>query len=289
MEIVKSYRDYRFRLLENPGKGLVDTLNYGASAAQTDWIVRMDADDIMHPDRLQQLWDFVSRSPQVDLVASRAQAFADAPLRPGFLEYMRWQNNVLTPEEIGNQIYVESPFAHPSVMIRKSILEQAGGYRQGDFPEDYELWLRLHHRGTSMIKLPESLLQWRDSPHRLSRSHPAYRREAFDRLRAEYLATDPRLNANRPLVYWGAGRNTRKRCRLLIEKGFPPVAWIDVDPKKIGKRIEQAEVVDPAWLERQTEKPFVLAYVTNHGAREEIAEALERMGYRVGSDYLAVG
>ena len=53
--------------------------------------------------------------------------------------------------------------------------------------------------------------------------------------------------------------------------------------------IEQAEVVDPAWLERQTEKPFVLAYVTNHGAREEVAEALERMGYRVGSDYLAVG
>ena len=289
MDIVTGFRDERILVCANPGDGLVDALNFGVTVARADWIVRMDADDIMHPDRLQRLWEFASHSTAAGLVASRVEMISDSPLTDGTIEYLRWQNSVLDPVQIGNQIYVESPFAHPSVMFHKSVIQLAGGYRQGDYPEDYELWLRLHRLGVSMTKLPEVLLQWRDSPGRLSRNHPAYRRESFDRLRAEHLAMDPRLGTDRPLAYWGAGRKTRRRSRLLIEKGFPPAAWIDIDPRKIGNRILGAEVVDPTWLAHRSPKPFVLVYVANHGAKEDIGGELERMGFNEGDDYLAVG
>jgi FlaA1/EpsC-like NDP-sugar epimerase len=155
------------------------------------------------------------------------------------------------------------------------------------FPEDYELWLRLHAAGQAMAKLPEVLLDWRDSPGRVSRTSARYARTAFDTLRAEYLARDARLQG-RDLVVWGAGRRTRKRVEHLLARGTRPRAWIDVDPKKIGNRINGLSVLGPTSLE-QGARPLVLVYVASHGAREQIGEHLVALGYVEGVDYLAVG
>ena len=93
------------------------------------------------------------------------------------------------------------------------------------------------------------------------------------------------------MAYWGAGRKTRRRSKLLIERGFAPSAWIDIDPRKIGNRLRGVPVVPPDWLAREPQqpRPFVLSYVANHGAREDIARRLAQMGYRRGEDYLMVG
>jgi hypothetical protein len=74
----------------------------------------------------------------------------------------------------------------------------------------------------------------------------------------------------------------------MIDKGFQPHAWIDVDEKKIGAIYNDARVEAPEWLERE-QKPFVLNYVTNHGAREQVRAFLDERGYRMGDDYLDVG
>jgi FlaA1/EpsC-like NDP-sugar epimerase len=89
-------------------------------------------------------------------------------------------------------------------------------------------------------------------------------------------------------VIWGAGRRTRQRCALLLRQGFRPLAFVDIDPRKIGNRIDGVPVHSPAAL-ADGPRPFVLVYVTNHGAREAIATDLQAMGYRRGRDWLAVG
>lgn len=147
----------------------------------------------------------------------------------------------------------------------------------------------MHQAGLGMAKLPEILLDWRDSPRRLSRIDPRCSQQAFGQLRAHYLAGDPRLNSGRPLAMWGAGRKTRQRCRLLLERGFMPVASVDIDPKKIGNRIQGVPVVEPAWLLQQHPKPLVLVYVRNHGAREWIQSFLEKAAYQRSRDFLFVG
>jgi hypothetical protein len=248
----------------------------------------MDADDVMLPARLQLQSATLRSNPGIDLVASMVEAFPEESLQAGMREYLRWQNGCVSLAEIRDNLFVEAPFVHPSVMFRRVVVEDAGGYREGDFPEDYELWLRLAERGAVMAKLPEVLLRWRDRPERLTRTDRRYSRDAFDRIRAAYLARDPRLNDGRELFFWGSGRRTRVRARHLIGAGLVPAAWIDIDPRKVGHSIESIPVLPPSSLDRPV-RPFVLVLVTSHGARELIASRLSARGFEIGRDYLPVG
>ncbi len=287
---VASWPDHRIRLLKNPGNGLVDALNFGLQQAQYPLIARMDADDLMRPQRLRAQFSMFQRNHQLTLVGSRVALFPQSIIQQGYREYVRWQNNVVTDADIVRQRFVESPLAHPTVMFRKQAVLDAGGYLQGNFPEDYELWLRLIERGHKVAKHIDVLLDWRESTGRLSRTHPAYQREAFDQLRARYLERLPTLK-QRPVAFWGAGRKTRQRAQKLVAKGIRPSVWIDIDPKKIGNRIKGVAVVGPEFLKiyHHPVKPFCLVYVTNHGARELIEAELESCGYRMGEDFLSVG
>lgn len=289
-KIVRDYvkRDQRIELLKIEHQGVVGAMNHAIEHCAVPICARMDADDIMMPDRLAKQFEYLQVNPDIDLVGSCVHLFPEEIIQDGFKEYIRWQNGCITPQQIADNIYVELPIANPSICFRRDVVLGVGGYRDGDFPEDYELLLRLHQHGHQMAKLPEVLLHWRDSESRLTRTDKRYSRVAFDRIRAAYLARDPRLQQGRPLAYWGAGRVTRKRTAHLIGYGHSPHVWIDIDPNKIGKIYEDAEVVAPHWLE-QEEKPFVLSYVSNHGARELIVNDLESMGYRNGLDYLVVG
>ena len=289
--ILRSREDQRIRFVGSRHRGLVSALNTGLACCSAPLVARMDADDIMHPDRLLKQYEYLRRHQDVVLVATQARKFPETDVRNGYREYMRWQNSVLSAEDVNNQIYIESPFAHPSVMFRRDSVIAAGAYRDGAFPEDYELWLRLLHAGHRMEKLPEVLLDWRESDSRLSRVSDHYSRPAFDRVRADYLSQDARIR-NRRIAFWGAGRKTRQRAGLLIEKGFEPAVWIDIDPRKIGNRIHGVEVVEPDWLKHRyagETRPFVLNYVTNHGARDIARTYLDRLGYLMGRDYLEVG
>ena len=180
-------QDHRVRVM-SPGRiGLVAALNLGLQHAQSPIIARMDADDICLPHRFARQYQYLENHPNCVLVSGQVDITSDVPLKAGYRAYQEWLNACLTPQQIAEQIYVESPHAHPTVMFRKSIVTSLGGYRDGAFPEDYELWLRLHASGYAMAKLPEVVLQWRDAPDRTSRTDQRYNRAAFDALRAQYL------------------------------------------------------------------------------------------------------
>ena len=284
----RSREDPRIRLLQ-PGRiGVAAASNYGIAEAVSDFVARMDADDLMHPQRLAKQYTFLTEHPHIDLVGCQVSLFPKNRVRAGFREYVRWQNSCITQRDIADEVYVELPIANPSVMFKRHRILELAGYRDGAFPEDYDLQLRLVEAGYRLAKIPDVLLYWRESYGRLTRTDSRYSREAFDRLRADYLARDARLQTERPVVVWGAGRKSRKRASLLLERGVNFSAWIDIDPRKVGNIVQGIPVVPPSWLKQQ-EKPFILGYVTNHGARDLIAAELEEVGYRRGEDYLMVG
>ena len=280
--------DCRLRLLKPGRVGLVAALNFGMEAAKSMLVARMDADDIMAPTRLQKQVAFLYANPDLVLVASQVRLFPQELVKDGFREYIRWQNSCLNSQDIADEIYWESPLAHPSVTFRRDEVLALSAYRDGLFPEDYDLWLRMNRAGMQMAKIAEILVDWREGEQRLTRCDPRYAREAFDRLRAKYLAADPRLQSLRPLVVWGAGRQTRLRAKHLLARGIEIVAWIDVDPNKIGNMVWGVPVHAPDWLD-QMSRPFVLSYVTARGAKEKNSQILEGMGYHRGLDYLMVG
>jgi glycosyltransferase involved in cell wall biosynthesis len=297
LAVLQSYDDPRLRIIENKEKGIVQALNLGLQHCRSDLVARMDADDVMYAARLEKQLDVLTNDPVITLCATQVRKFPEEIILPGYVEYMRWQNACLTNQDIENQIYIESPFAHPSVMFRKKTIVKLGGYKNGDFPEDYELWLRLFHAGERMMKLEEVLLDWRESENRLSRTSARYSDTAFEKLRARYLAKDRRLQS-RTIVFWGAGRKTRQRIQYLVEQGIKPCAWIDIDNKKVGREYLGAKTFLPDWLQQQPEhgldkkqqhrKPFVLNCVRNHGARDLCRQFLDKAGYEMGKDYLDI-
>ncbi|MBF0195031.1 MAG: glycosyltransferase [Magnetococcales bacterium] len=286
--VAKMGSDPRLKLLNLEKAGLIPALNLGLQEAKADIIARMDGDDVMHATRLEKQIQYLKQNSNCSLVACKVDLFPKELIKEGYWEYIRWQNSCITAQDIRDEIYWESPLAHPSVTFVKKDVLALGGYRDGAFPEDYDLWLRMNQAGFIMEKLPETLLDWREGSTRLSRNDPRYNREAFDVIRAEFLSQDSRLKQNRPLVVWGAGRSTRLRAKHLLDKGFKLTAWIDVDNNKIGNKVWGAMVHSPQWL-KQKEKPFVLSYVTVRGAKEKNRQQLEEMGYKRGLDYLMVG
>ena len=283
-------RDQRVRILRQDARGIVAALNSGLEQCRAPLIARMDADDVMHPRRLQSLHDAFDREPEVGLVASRVHALTATPLRAGMREYLNWQNGLLTPAEIAADIFWEAPFTHPSVAFRKATLSVLGGYRDGLFPEDYDLWLRAHAAGIRMRKLSAKLIQWR--VHETSASHTDERcaRRRFDEIRQAYLAAHLRRYAeSKRVIVWGAGRRTRQRIGALAELGVDITAWIDIDARKLGRRLSGKPVFPPAWLRQQRGRVVVLGCVTSHGARELIASAVAAMGYKRGQDFWPVG
>ncbi|HGG60083.1 MAG TPA: glycosyltransferase [Gammaproteobacteria bacterium] len=290
-EILRRYAalDSRIRIFLRPHAGLVDSLNFGLAQCRADYIARMDADDVMLPPRLGRQAAFLDRHPEIALVASRVELISDRPLRRGWELYLDWQNGCLGPEQIANNIYWEAPFVHPSVMLRREVFERLGPYRAGDFPEDYELWLRMHANGLRMAKLPEVLLHWREHANRMTHRDPRLSVDAFNRVRMRYLAADARIRQAARVVVWGAGRKTRKRLRGLLEAGVRPAAWVDIDPRKIGGRVDGAPIIEPKALTLLKPRPLVLAAVRSHGARALIEARLVEFGFRAGIDYLVVG
>jgi glycosyltransferase involved in cell wall biosynthesis len=288
-------RDYaaahpRVRVVAAERGGLVPALNAGLAAARGGVVARMDADDLCLPDRLARQRHHLEVRPDLGLVACRVRFGGDRAAAAGYARHVDWTNDLLSHEAIALARFVESPLAHPSVMFRRELPERFGAYREGDFPEDYELWLRWLERGVRMEKLAEPLLVWRDSPARLSRRDPRYAPEAFHRVKARYLARWlARHNPHHPrVVFWGAGRVTRRRAQFVLDAGVEIAAYVDVDPRKIGRAVGGRPVIGPAALPSPG-ACFVVAGVASVNAREQIERALIAAGHRAGRDYVLAG
>lgn len=276
----------RIRVLRLGHSGIVAALNTGLAACQGQYIARMDSDDICHPRRLEHQAAFLEAHPHIGLVACRVD-FPRHHGNAGYARYVQWSNQIQTAEQIQQHCFIESPFAHPSVLFRRDLVDTHGGYATGDFPEDYELWLRWLERGVRMHKLQTVCLTWNDPPHRLSRTDPRCRREAFYKIKAYYLARwSARHNPHHPtIVVWGAGRKTRQRAAWLTAQGLHITAYIDIDPAKIGHRIHGI----PTWGPADIPPPgdcCILSFVETRGAREKIIAFLARHGYIWGRDFL---
>jgi glycosyltransferase involved in cell wall biosynthesis len=139
LEIINSFTDPRIRVINQPNKGLIDTLNEGMQLAKGRLIARFDADDVCLPERLQQQYDFLQQHPDYILVGSDVN-YTDKD--GNFL--FRVNPVGYSNEEIIKNFYLKCPFLHPAVMFRKDVVINAGGYPANALTfEDYLLWRKL--------------------------------------------------------------------------------------------------------------------------------------------------
>lgn len=148
-------RDKRMRVLEQPNTGLATALNRAVSEARGEWIARMDADDWSPPDRIERQLAWM-RTTGADLGGSAVQSFGR--LRPSSI--LRYPE---THDQILMRLLFNSPFAHPSVMVRTAWARHLPYDASFDTAQDYELWTRMAAAGARMSNCPDALLRYRRS------------------------------------------------------------------------------------------------------------------------------
>jgi len=278
-------RDLRVRVVQCRGGGLVAALNEGLDACRAPLIARMDGDDISHPRRLELQAHLLDALPEVGLVACAFRHFPRAALKQGMLAYEAWQNGLHDHATIMRDLFVESPFVHPSVMMRRSLLSSLGGYRDCGWPEDYDLWLRMAASGVRFTRLAQTLFFWRDHPERATRTMNEYAANAFRACKLHHLVPGF-LAGRRSVIMAGAGLEGRAWHRLLATEGIGVSCWLDVDPRKIGRKLHGAPVIHPRHLRPSDEKMLVAIGV--RGAREEFRRLVQPLGLREGLDFICV-
>jgi glycosyltransferase involved in cell wall biosynthesis len=270
--------DGRVRVVRGSGQGLVAALNLGLAHCRGELIARMDADDLVHPDRLRLQVEMLAKDPALGAAGSLVQCIP-RPLSPGMARLEGWLNQTVTAEQCRNARFVEAPLVHPSATFRREALQ--GGWEDHGWAEDWDLQLRMVERGWALAKVHQVLLQWRDSPGRLTRIGPAYSEQAMFRLRAHYLARGPL--SGRSFDIWGAGPTGKRLARELEAHGLRPRAFYDVDG---GKRLARGRPVRVGLELPPPGEALMLCAVGAAGAREEIRGVLERRNYREGEHFL---
>ena len=180
--------DSRVRVVSTPVHLLNFSLTLGLHLARAPYVARMDADDVSHPDRLARQLDFMERNPSVAVLGSAYELIDETGNVHG---------TVSPPESDGDicrSLHYRNPICHPSVMLRKQAILQAGGYLGGQNAEDYDLWLRIAlDPAWQFANMPDVLLSYNSAPGGAARrSRRAYANVAAAQLRNFLISHDPR-------------------------------------------------------------------------------------------------
>lgn len=176
--IVQSYGDSRIRFFDRSvNVGYVHLLNEGIALAQGKYIARMDADDVSYPERLQQQVAFMESHSEVVLCGTR------------YIHIGKTVGRGALPcedEAIRIALLHNNVFAHPSVMLRRSILElNRLQYPIVPIIEDYALWIQLAALG-KFANLPDYLIGYRDGVGVSSKKFPEELLAQNNRLKVAY-------------------------------------------------------------------------------------------------------
>ncbi len=279
-------RDRRVRVIRGPGEGIARALERGRAACDAEVVARMDADDVAHPRRLALQLEALRGNRSLAAVGGRVRLFPRRALRAGMIRYAAWLNGLITPEQVERDLLVEAPLVHPASAIRADALDAAGGWRDGPFPEDYDLWLRLSAAGGRLANVPAIVLDWREGAARLTRTDARYALPRHAALKARHLAEHV-VGRGAEVVLWGAGPTGKAFAGALAAEGVGVRAFLEVDPAKIGRTIRGAPVL-PYREAARFRGTAILVAVGAPGARELIRAELAAAGLAELRDYRCV-
>ena len=219
--VLAAFRDPRLRVERRAGAGLTRSLVRALELARAPLVARLDADDVALPDRLERQRRVLDDHPEIGLLGTGAREI-DVEGRE-----IRVVRPPVDDESIRRALIRANPFVHSSVMLRRAVLDQVGGY-DVSFPvaQDYDLWMRLASI-TRLANLAEPLVIRRLAAGRVSavRDDDRLRAEASVRWRAVRRHTYPwwcAVFAVRPLVALAVPLAWRRALRAAIRMEGAP-------------------------------------------------------------------
>lgn len=159
VQIANYYAKYDKRikvLSDGQNKKLPFRLNQIIKESKGHFIARMDADDIMHPERLEMQFNFLKNNINFDLVSSGLISIDNNNQVKGFRCVDELYYDFITPK-------LSYPVVHPSIMARKSWYLRNQYSEKYPRAEDFELWTRaITKKDFKMAVMPDLLLYYRE-------------------------------------------------------------------------------------------------------------------------------
>jgi glycosyltransferase involved in cell wall biosynthesis len=166
LKIIESFKDERIKIFKRENAGLIEQLNFGLQKASGELIARMDADDIVLPEKLERQVKFLSENPGIHLVGTN-------------FYFINEKGKILTEKKLPEKyedIEFMMPFIdsvlHSTILTYKNVLIDSGGYdSKYRNVEDDELFLRLLSLGYKMYNIQKPLYKYRliDRPYEFYR------------------------------------------------------------------------------------------------------------------------
>jgi glycosyltransferase involved in cell wall biosynthesis len=151
-----AHEDARVRVVRHPNMGLARSLNVGFEAARAAWVARMDADDVMRPNRLERQLDFVRQHPGLAASAPIGVFINERSKQVGRKHRARYTTPGAARQAFERGEVVQ--LLHSAAMLRRDAVLAVGGYRpQFTVTEDADLWIRLLEAGYELLEQPEYL------------------------------------------------------------------------------------------------------------------------------------
>ncbi|BCL76377.1 hypothetical protein JHS3_21130 [Jeongeupia sp. HS-3] len=168
--------DPRFSIVSRENRGLIATLNEAIALSRGEWIARMDADDIAHPERLgRQLAALQASGADVCGVGVRFFGERDGLWLPP-----------TSDAAIKAALLFNPPFAHPGAMVRASVFKQHGYDSAASHAEDYALWCALAKGGARFVGIAAPLLDYRIHPGQITQTKTAAMAQTAAAVRLDY-------------------------------------------------------------------------------------------------------
>jgi len=152
------HHESRVHVHTTPVRQLNFSLSLGLHLARAPLVARIDADDVASPDRLEKQVAFMTENPHIAVVGT-AYDVIDAD--GNVIDHV---DLPISDRLIRQQLYYGNPLCHPSVMFRREVANDVGGYLGGLYAEDYDLWVRLAQMPhVEFANLPETCLGYRNA------------------------------------------------------------------------------------------------------------------------------
>lgn len=182
IHIIQDYKDARIRLEERK-TNFIQNLNEGLELARGNYIARMDADDIMHSERLRIQLKRMKKNPEITVCGTWVKYFSD----DGAVKAIIHLGNGIVEKSILNLLRCNM-IIHPTAMIDKNFLVQ-NQIKYQDYPcvEDYKLWFDIAKSGGTLFIEPQELLFYRISETQVTSIRKEEMHQTSIRLRKEIL------------------------------------------------------------------------------------------------------
>ena len=284
-EILEEYsaKDKRIKVFDSDRPKLIPALKAGQAHVRGTLINRMDSDDLMPPDKLENLYAAWKEHGKGTIIAGGTEHFVDhGEVGDGFKRYDAWLNEVARTDTHFQQIYRECVIPSHCWLIHRDDFFAVDGFNPEIYPEDYDLCFRFYQAGLTIVGIDKILHFWRDRAERISRTWEEYKDNRYFQLKLRYFYKIDR-DVSRPLILWGGGRNGKDMAKLLLEKEAS-IHWVCDNPNKIGKDIYGIKMEHfnkiPSY-----KNPQVMIVVTAPSARKEITDLLASWGKIPVRDY----